>query len=115
MSFNIFSVDTKTAKSSRVNFSVTLFLIRRGEAGGEKEETILGVGQHQVQKDLKPQAEAQKQNAVRYTDKVEHPFWVVKYQSGNLTVRNRGLTKGAAPLFSLFALVNLCGRYGVFC
>ena len=39
--------------------------------------------------------------------RVEHPFRVIKRQSGHLKTRSRGLARNRAPIFTLFALGNL--------
>ena len=39
--------------------------------------------------------------------KVEHPFRVIKRQSGHVKVRYRGLAKNTEQLHTLFALSNL--------
>lgn len=39
--------------------------------------------------------------------KVEHPFRVIRRQSGHVLVRCRGQTKNTAQLHTLFALSNL--------
>ncbi|WP_165666046.1 transposase, partial [Metapseudomonas otitidis] len=39
--------------------------------------------------------------------KVEHPFRVIKRQSGHVKTRFRGLAKNTAQLMTLFALSNL--------
>lgn len=39
--------------------------------------------------------------------KVEHPFRIVKRQFGHMKVRDRGIAKNSAQLFTLVALGNL--------
>ncbi len=39
--------------------------------------------------------------------RVEHPFRIIKRQSGHVKTRYRGLAKNRAQLFTLFALSNL--------
>jgi IS5 family transposase len=43
---------------------------------------------------------------VKVRAKVEHPFRVLKRQSGHVETRYRGVAKNRSQLFSLFALGN---------